>query len=147
MVVCRISVFVSFVHFVVSLLRGLAPRPWFAGVVDVEGEAAFVGEGFDGAGDFEDGIADGGEAECFVRVFEELGLHHAGSVGQGEELHLFAVIVVDHAVDDDEAAGGDLFAQVVLQFRHRTVALPRDVGIEGEGMVAGGEAEEIVLRL
>ena len=56
-------------------------RAGAAGAVDAEAVAVAVGEGLDGGGDFEDGIAQGGEAEAAVGGAEEFGFDHAAVVG------------------------------------------------------------------
>ena len=117
-------------------------HPRFRSAQDAQSEAAAVFERFDGGGDFEDGIADGGQAVGFVGAGEEFGFHNAGPISDGDEFHWLTGDLVKQALLDDEATGDDLFADVFAEAIDGAICVPRDVRIKFEGMTADGIAEQ-----
>ena len=65
------------------------PPPGSSCPLDAKGVAFAVSEGFNGGGDFNDGVADGGEAELLIGEF---GFDHAGVVGGGRNFMSWPVL-------------------------------------------------------
>jgi len=117
------------------------------GAMDIEGIAFAVVEGFYGGGDFENGIANGGQAVFSVGMGKELRFDEPGAVGKGNEFHGLAIVMIDDSIDDDQSATGDLTADMAVKISDGTIGLPGDIGVTVEGVPADGEPEELMFRI
>src|ERR1043166_481303 len=106
--------------------------------------AAAVFERFDSSGDFQHTIADGIQAVRFVGFGEQFGLHYAGEVGDGDELHRFAGDLVEEALLDDQTTGNDLLAKMVVEPVDRAISIPGNIRKQFERMAANWIAEEFL---
>ena len=117
------------------------------GAMDIEGIAFAVVEGFYGGGDFKNGIANGGQAVFSVGMGKELRFDEPGAVRKGNEFHGLTITMIDHPIDDDQTATGDLDADMAVKICDGTIGFPGNIGIAVEGVPADGEPEEFIFRI
>src|SRR6185437_10015847 len=139
-------VFSSFNHNLrerLTAFTALAQQPWLSRAQYTQRESSFVLKRLNSRFDFQDRIADGGEAVVLVGVCKEFGLDDACPVGEREKFHRLTGDLMMRALFNYEAARRDGFADEFAETVHRAIRVPRHVIKQFERVAADGESEQV----
>lgn len=114
---------------------------------DLQGETGLVVERLHLCRHFNDWVTHRRQTVSPVGGSEDLALHDASPVADGDELHGLPILLEVGTADDDEATDGDSLAVVAVEFSDVAVGLPGDLRVAVERVSADRVAEECRLLM